>query len=70
MPASLWKEISQEVGEILGRENENLQEGMQSGPPRHDHTQGFCYLSLIECSFSVDPGIPKIATSVSNRPFF
>lgn len=62
------EEISQEVGEVLAREDENLHEVMPSGHQPHDCSQPSCYLSLRECCFSVDPHVPKIAIGVSNLP--
>ena len=53
-------EISQEVGEILAREDEDFHEGMQSGHQPHDHSCPFCYLPLRYCCSSVDSGVPKI----------
>lgn len=44
--ASLWMEISQEVGEILARKDEDLHEGMQSGHQPHDHSWPLCYPPL------------------------
>ena len=65
--ASLWMEISQEVGEILAREDEDFHEGMQSGHQPHDHSCPFCYLPWRYCCSSVDSGVPKIDIIVSHQ---